>query len=74
MLDRDSVVVPTGWDSWGKINVLRDGFDPGRVGKAWEASLRRAGSEEEKDVEGIEDLWMAVIPDTQRPTVGDHED
>jgi hypothetical protein len=24
-LDRDRIVVPAGWDSWGKIGVLRDG-------------------------------------------------
>ncbi|KAJ3337152.1 hypothetical protein HDU93_001533 [Gonapodya sp. JEL0774] len=27
VVDRDAVLVPTGWDSWGKIRVLRDGFD-----------------------------------------------
>ena len=26
-LDRDRIVVPAGWDSWGKISVMRDGFD-----------------------------------------------
>ncbi len=65
VLDRDAVMVPAGWDSWGKIKVLRDSFDPGRVLKAWEASLARAGGEE-GDEEGLEDLWVAVIPDTER--------
>ncbi|KAJ3049472.1 hypothetical protein HK097_009531, partial [Rhizophlyctis rosea] len=27
VLDRDTVLVPSGWDSWGKIRVLREGFD-----------------------------------------------
>ncbi|KAJ3285630.1 hypothetical protein HK104_009391 [Borealophlyctis nickersoniae] len=27
VVDRDTVLVPTGWDSWGKIRVLREGFD-----------------------------------------------
>ena len=62
VLDRDAVMVPSGWDSWGKINVLRDGFDPARVGRAWEVSLRGEGGEEE----GIEDLWLAMIPDAER--------
>ena len=58
-------MVPAGWDSWGKINVLRGNFDPAKVGKAWEASLKRAGGEE-GDEEGIEDLWVEMIPDTER--------
>ncbi|KAL1407301.1 hypothetical protein Q8F55_006722 [Vanrija albida] len=60
-LDRDAVMVPAGWDSYGKINVLREGFDPARVARAWDASV--AGSE----AETIEDLWTAMIPDTERP-------
>jgi hypothetical protein len=28
--------VTAGWDSWGKIAVLRDGFDTKAWGKAWE--------------------------------------
>ncbi|KND03137.1 uncharacterized protein SPPG_02200 [Spizellomyces punctatus DAOM BR117] len=27
VVDRDTVFVPSGWDSWGKIKVLRDGFN-----------------------------------------------
>lgn len=69
VFDRDCVMVPSGWDSWGKINVLRDGFDPGRIGKAWETSLRR-GREGSKEVhdgdEGLEDLWIVMIPDVER--------
>lgn len=38
-LDRDRIVVPAGWDSWGKIAVLRDGFDAAKWGEAWEKDL-----------------------------------
>lgn len=38
-LDRDRIVVPAGWDSWGKIAVLRDGFDARSWGEAWEYDL-----------------------------------
>ena len=38
-LDRDRIVVPAGWDSWGKIAVLRDGFDAKAWGEAWEYDL-----------------------------------
>lgn len=66
VLDRDAVLVPSGWDSWGKINVLRDGFDPERVGRAWNASIARLSGAETEE-ESIEDMWVAMVPDTERP-------
>jgi dynein light intermediate chain 1 len=68
VLDRDAVLVPAGWDSWGKINVLREGYDAARVGKSWETSLSRLKDPEEVDEggEGIEDLWTAMIPIAER--------
>ncbi|KIR42291.1 dynein light intermediate chain 1, cytosolic [Cryptococcus deuterogattii 99/473] len=76
VLDRDAVMVPSGWDSWGKINVLREGFDPERVEKAWTVSLRHheqrgmgdGGADGQKDdgEEGLEVMWMEMIPDTSR--------
>ncbi|KAK4237881.1 dynein light intermediate chain-domain-containing protein [Achaetomium macrosporum] len=39
VIDRDKVVVPPNWDSWGKIRVLRDGFDVDRVSKGWSIDL-----------------------------------
>ncbi|KAG8926656.1 hypothetical protein FRC02_008758 [Tulasnella sp. 418] len=39
VLDRDRIVIPAGWDSWGKISVVRDGFDCSRWGEAWERGL-----------------------------------
>lgn len=67
VLDRDAVLVPVGWDSWGKINVLREGFDTARVNRAWDVSLARVNEEDEgDDREGIEDLWEAMIPNTER--------
>ncbi|CAK9779848.1 unnamed protein product [Cutaneotrichosporon oleaginosum] len=62
VLDRDAVMVPAGWDSWGKITILREPFDAARVARAWDASAARRD-----DDEGIEDLWAAMIPDTERP-------
>ena len=38
-LDRDRIFVPAGWDSWGKIAVLRDGFDAKSWGEAWERDV-----------------------------------
>jgi dynein light intermediate chain 1 len=68
VLDRDAVLVPSGWDSWGKTNVLREGFDAARVGKAWDTSLARSNEPDEVNdrEEGIEDLWTAMIPISER--------
>ena len=38
-MDRDRVFVPSGWDSWGKIRVLRDGFDVEGVCEGWGVDL-----------------------------------
>ncbi|ODN86793.1 hypothetical protein L198_07155 [Cryptococcus wingfieldii CBS 7118] len=43
VLDRDAAMIPSGWDSWGKINVLRDGSDPAQLEKGWKVSLSRYG-------------------------------
>ncbi|WWC57570.1 uncharacterized protein I303_100102 [Kwoniella dejecticola CBS 10117] len=69
VLDRDAVMVPSGWDSWGKVNVLREGFDPARIGTAFQNSLRRfKGEEDENEPEGetLEGIWEATIPLVER--------
>ena len=42
VIDRDKVVVPPNWDSWGKIRVLRDGFDVEAVNKGWSVDIEEA--------------------------------
>ncbi|KAK3903990.1 dynein light intermediate chain-domain-containing protein [Staphylotrichum tortipilum] len=39
VIDRDKVVIPPNWDSWGKIRVLRDGFDVDQVSTGWSIDL-----------------------------------
>ena len=50
-LDRDLIVVPAGWDSWGKISVMRDGFDAKMWGKAGNEILRQANTKLAKQVQ-----------------------
>ena len=38
-IDRDRVTVPPNWDSWGKIRVLREGFDVEAVSQGWTVDL-----------------------------------
>ncbi|KAG9237652.1 dynein light intermediate chain-domain-containing protein [Amylocarpus encephaloides] len=39
VIDRDKVLVPPNWDSWGKIRVLRGGFDVEAINKAWSVDI-----------------------------------
>jgi len=39
VLDRDRIVVPAGWDSYGKISILREGFQPVRWAEAYDTDL-----------------------------------
>lgn len=38
-LDRDRIVIPAGWDSWGKIKILRDDFEPVKWADAWDKDM-----------------------------------
>lgn len=44
VIDRDKIVVPPNWDSWGKIRVLRDGFDVERVSEGWSIDFNQAST------------------------------
>lgn len=65
-LDRDRIVVPAGWDSWGKIAVLRDGFDAKAWGEAWEHDVDQAEGEQEQP--SARRLYSSLVPD-QGPKV-----
>ncbi|KAI1199159.1 dynein light intermediate chain-domain-containing protein [Nemania serpens] len=41
VIDRDKIVVPPNWDSWGKIRVLRDGFDVETVSEGWSIDINQ---------------------------------
>ncbi|KFY26079.1 hypothetical protein V493_04288 [Pseudogymnoascus sp. VKM F-4281 (FW-2241)] len=60
VIDRDKVVVPPNWDSWGKIRVLRDGFDVERMSQGWtsdieEDSVSRTSGEHLSAISAYED-------------------
>nr|XP_036578905.1 dynein light intermediate chain [Colletotrichum truncatum]KAF6786288.1 dynein light intermediate chain [Colletotrichum truncatum] len=40
VIDRDKILVPPNWDSWGKIRVLRDGFDVEATSQGWSHDLQ----------------------------------
>lgn len=61
-LDRDRIVVPAGWDSWGKIAVLRDGFDAKAWGEAWEHDLESGVDSGGSDA-GAQEQYAALVQD-----------
>ena len=67
-LDRDRIVVPAGWDSWGKIAVLRDGFDAKAWGEAWERNLSSYSGIDSDDEAGARKLYASLVQD-QGPKV-----
>ena len=40
MIDRDKVLVPPNWDSWGKIRVLRGGFGVEAISGGWSIDIQ----------------------------------
>ncbi|TBU33085.1 dynein light intermediate chain [Dichomitus squalens] len=62
-LDRDRIVIPAGWDSWGKIAVLREGFDARLWGEAWENDLEGA---DDDDGPKATKLYASLVPDLSR--------
>lgn len=61
-LDRDRIVVPAGWDSWGKIAVLREGFDAKMWGESWEHDLEEAEGHGSGEA-GAKKLFASLVPD-----------
>lgn len=42
VIDRDKVLIPPSWDSWGKIRVLREGFDVEGISHGWSVDVQPA--------------------------------
>ena len=40
VIDRDKILVPPNWDSWGKIRILRDAFDAEGVAERWSIEIQ----------------------------------
>ncbi|KAI9729839.1 MAG: hypothetical protein M1834_006588 [Cirrosporium novae-zelandiae] len=40
VVDRDRVLVPPNWDSWGKIRIIREGFDLENVSAGWSVDIQ----------------------------------
>lgn len=40
VIDRDKILIPPNWDSWGKIRVLREGFDVEGTSRGWSIDVQ----------------------------------
>ncbi|KAL2369804.1 hypothetical protein RJ035_005453 [Blastomyces gilchristii] len=40
VIDRDKILIPSNWDSWGKIRIIREGFDMEGVGTGWSIEIQ----------------------------------
>lgn len=40
VIDRDKILVPPNWDSWGKIRILRDAFEAETVAERWSLDIQ----------------------------------
>lgn len=69
MVERDQVMVPAGWDSIGKIKVLRNGFDCEGVADGWDKDAKGTGEGEAADgplVEGARKVYEETIVNPKR--------
>ncbi|KAI9597016.1 dynein light intermediate chain-domain-containing protein [Syncephalis fuscata] len=60
VVDRDIIMIPAGWDSWGKIQILRDGFDCRQMADAWEMDEAK---DQHKGENGLHTLYQGQVRD-----------
>lgn len=60
VLDRDRILIPAGWDSWGKIVVLREGFEAKIWSEAWDRDM---DAEVDGQEPGARVLYAEFVPD-----------
>lgn len=66
MIDRDRVLVPPHWDSWGKIRVLREGFDVEGIGSGWSIDISPGSTDQSGVEDGAVEIYEEVIKDPKR--------
>ncbi|CEP17875.1 hypothetical protein [Parasitella parasitica] len=62
VIERDTVLVPSGWDSWNKIKVLREGFDCDHVSEGWDADMDAVIDRQKPGNTGARGTYEEAIP------------
>ncbi|KAI5791833.1 dynein light intermediate chain-domain-containing protein [Geopyxis carbonaria] len=65
VIERDKVLVPPHWDSWGKIRVLREGFDVEGIHNGWSVDISPGNNDMEVEGGAVE-IYEDVIKDSRR--------
>lgn len=56
------MLVPSGWDSWGKIKILREGFDCENVSEGWDADMDAVIDRQKPGTTGARGTYEQAIP------------
>ncbi|CAO1628249.1 unnamed protein product [Sympodiomycopsis kandeliae] len=68
-IEKDVLLVPSGWDSWGKIIALRDDFNPSVTNKSWEwdmyVEMQRRQHHKDKTWEQVEKMLLEQDSDRE---------
>ncbi|KAI9023669.1 dynein light intermediate chain-domain-containing protein [Phycomyces nitens] len=65
VVERDAVLVPSGWDSWGKLRVLREGFDCESVHQGWDSDMEAIMDRQQPGGHGARGIYEDAIPDPE---------
>src|SRR5690348_13204558 len=57
VVDRDIISVPSGWDTWGKIQLIHEGFESRKTLELWENDLDKLPQE------GLRKSYESLIRD-----------
>ncbi|CAG8513588.1 12728_t:CDS:2 [Racocetra fulgida] len=62
-VERDTVLVPTGWDSWNLIKCLRDGFDCDGLLQGWDLDMtgEKETTEDAEEVISAKKVYEEVV-------------
>lgn len=61
VVDRDTVLVPAGWDSWGKVHVLNETFDCAGVSAASWAELKGLFGQKIRERKGVDSVSCSFV-------------
>ncbi|SAM04932.1 hypothetical protein [Absidia glauca] len=63
IVDRDVVVVPAGWDTWGKIKALQKDFDCQQVIERWDIDMGALEDRQPVPDHGLHSVYRDTITD-----------
>nr|CAG8490914.1 3735_t:CDS:10 [Entrophospora candida] len=69
VVDRDTVMVPSGWDSWGKIKISKEGFDCEGLLNGWDLDMgyRDSSPQEGEEIVSSKKIYGDTVPNVDAP-------